>query len=653
MATNFKNSLLAILSFSSIAYGDLIEPNPNLVADGLPGISRDIVGLVEKYTHFRPTLLLDLHPTKREMLVKMRPEEGQVMQLHMVSDLDSKLVCLTTFPDAVADALYQPINGVYCVFSKDINGNEKHQNYRYDFETDSITLLTNGTSRNSLGIWSPKGDKMAFTSNERNGKDQDIYTIDPLHPESKKLIREFSSGDSWYIEDWSKDGKTLLLSEYLSVNDTNIWSLNLDKGDLTLLTPKNTKEEVAYFQPRYSHDGDTLFFLTDKDFEFKTLVSLDLKTRELKYLTPSIEWDIDLYEISPSGKDIVCVSNEDGISRTHLLSLKESKHTKELLHQIPVGVIGRLLWEQNGKGVRFNLSSAKAISDIYTLEVPNGSLQRLTKNRSSMETDHFVEPELVKWKSFDGKEISGFLYRPHTPKQAKTPVRIIIHGGPEAQFRPEFLGQLNYYLDELGIALLLPNIRGSTGYGKTFLKLPNGMNRVDAYEDLNALLDWIKAQSDLDGDRIMVSGGSYGGHATLAVATRYNEKIACSLSIVGMSNLVTFLENTEPRRQDLRRIIYGDERVPVVRDFLTSIAPINHAKAITKPIFVVQGLMDPRVPYSESAQMVETLKEIKTPVWFLTATNEGHGFSKKENVDFLFYATIEFTKRHLLLESSK
>ncbi len=639
---------LFLLGYSSFAFANALVPNVNLIADGLPDIPSDIATRVQKYTDFRSTRFLDLHPTKAQMLVKMRPEKGQVMQLHMVDDADSEPKCLTTFSDAIADALYQPTEGRYCVFSKDVNGTEKYQNYRYDFDTGCITLLTDGKSRNGLGVWSPKGDKMAFTSNERNGKDQDVYIIDPLNPASKYLVREFSSGDSWSIDDWSPDGTKLLLSEYLSANESNLWSLSLVECRLTLLTPKKQGEQIAYSQGRYSPDGNSIFFLTDKDYEFQTLANLDLKTGQLTYLTQHINWDIDVYKISPSGKQIVCVSNENGISYSHLLTLSENGKEGRVLKEIPLGVIGKIKWEKDGQSLRFNLSGAKTVNDIYTLELSSGHMKRLTKNTSSMETDHFVEPELVTWESFDGRQISGFLYRPLNANQAKLPVNIVIHGGPEAQFRPEFLGSDNYYIDELGVALLFPNIRGSTGYGKTFLQLPNGLQRTDAYEDLNALLDWVKAQPGLDGDRIMVSGGSYGGHAALAVATRYNEKIACSLSVVGMSNLVTFLENTEIRRRDLRRAVYGDERIPAVRDFLTSIAPINHAKAITKPIFVVQGLMDPRVPYSESEQIVKTLKGIHTPVWFLTAKNEGHGFAKKENVDFLFYASIEFVKKHLL-----
>jgi dipeptidyl aminopeptidase/acylaminoacyl peptidase len=227
-------------------------------------------------------------------------------------------------------------------------------------------------------------------------------------------------------------------------------------------------------------------------------------------------------------------------------------------------------------------------------------------------------------------------------------VVINIHGGPESQYQPGFLGRSNYLLDELGVALLYPNIRGSAGYGKTFLTLDNGFLRENAYKDIGALFDWIKTRPDLDADRIMVTGGSYGGHMTLAIATYYPDRIRCALDVVGISNLATFLENTESYRRDLRRAEYGDERDPKMRAFMERIAPMNNVAKMTKPLFVVQGKNDPRVPASESEQMVKVLRERGTPVWYLLARDEGHGFAKKRNADFQFYATVLFMKEHLL-----
>jgi dipeptidyl aminopeptidase/acylaminoacyl peptidase len=240
------------------------------------------------------------------------------------------------------------------------------------------------------------------------------------------------------------------------------------------------------------------------------------------------------------------------------------------------------------------------------------------------------------------------LHRPAKRFTGKRPVVIDIHGGPEGQARPWFHAQKNYFMNELGVALLFPNVRGSSGYGKSFLLLDNGFLRENTYKDINALLDWVATQPDLDPERVMVTGGSYGGHMTLAVSTFYSDRIRCSVDIVGPSNLVTFLENTSGYRRDLRRVEYGDERDPEMRKFLNRIAPMTNVDKIRKPLFVVQGANDPRVPASEAEQIVKALREHGTPVWYLLAKDEGHGFNKKRNVDFEFYATALFMQEHLL-----
>jgi dipeptidyl aminopeptidase/acylaminoacyl peptidase len=265
-----------------------------------------------------------------------------------------------------------------------------------------------------------------------------------------------------------------------------------------------------------------------------------------------------------------------------------------------------------------------------------------------LNTEAFSEPELIRWKSFDDRTISGYLYLPPPRFSGRRPVIINIHGGPEGQFQPGFMGRNNYYLNELGVALIFPNVRGSTGYGKTFAQLDNGFLREGSYQDIGALLDWIRTRPELDADRVMVTGGSYGGFMTLAVATNYADRIRCALDVVGPSNFVTFLQNTEAYRRDLRRAEYGDERDPQMREFLERIAPLNRAEMISKPLFVVQGMNDPRVPLSESEQIVATVRQRGVPVWYLMAKDEGHGFAKKTNADFQFYATVLFIQEFLL-----
>lgn len=316
---------------------------------------------------------------------------------------------------------------------------------------------------------------------------------------------------------------------------------------------------------------------------------------------------------------------------------------------LPPGSVDGPRWHRNSRDVAFELTSARSAEDVYSLDVVTGRVDRWTSSETGgLVTDQFPQPELVRWKSFDGRIISGYLYRPPARFTGRRPVVVNIHGGPEGQFRPQFLGRVNYYLNEMGVALLFPNIRGSSGYGKTFLGMDNGFRREDSYKDIGTLLDWIGQEPGLDGSRIMVTGGSYGGHMTLAISTFYADKIRCAVDVVGPSSLRTFLENTETFRRDLRRVEYGDERDPKMREFLDRIAPLNNASKITQPLFIIQGKNDPRVPLSESEQMVVTLKKQGTPLWYLMAKDEGHGFAKKQNADFQFYSTVLFMKEFLL-----
>src|SRR6266487_458054 len=355
---------------------------------------------------------------------------------------------------------------------------------------------------------------------------------------------------------------------------------------------------------------------------------------------------VETFDLTHDGKMLAFVTNEEGVSVLHV---RDTATGKEMpLPVLPAGVMGGVRWHKNGHELGFSLNNARGPGDCYSLDVATGKFERWTTSETAVKTESFPQAELVRWKSFDGKIISGFLYKPPAKFTGKRPVLVEIHGGPEGQSQPRFLGRSNYFLNELGIALIYPNVRGSTGYGKTFSLLDNGFKREDTYKDINALFDWIATQPELDADRIAVTGGSYGGHMTLAVSTFYSDRIRCSVDVVGMSNLVTFLEHTEAYRRDLRRVEYGDERDPKMREFLEKIAPMNNVEKIKKPMFVIAGKNDPRVPVSESQQVADALKKQGTPVWLIIANDEGHGYRKKPNQDFQFYTTVEFLQEHLL-----
>jgi dipeptidyl aminopeptidase/acylaminoacyl peptidase len=341
------------------------------------------------------------------------------------------------------------------------------------------------------------------------------------------------------------------------------------------------------------------------------------------------------------------ITNEAGIG---VLRLYDAAARKPLARPtLPVGDVERLVWHENSRDLAFSIDSAQSPSDAYSLDVSTKTLTRWTETTvPGLDATAFRSAQPIAWASFDKRRIGGFIIRPPAKFTGKRPVIVSIHGGPEGQARPGFIARWNYFLDELGIAIVFPNVRGSTGLGKTFVALDNGMRREDSVRDIGALLDWIGRQPDLDASRVLIEGGSYGGYMALAVATHYGNRIAGTIDVVGIANFVSFLENTESYRRDLRRVEYGDERDPKMRAFLERISPVSNADRISAPLFVVHGRNDPRVPYTEAEQIVAAAQKNGVPVWYLLADNEGHGFVRKANADYLFYAMAEFVRAYLL-----
>jgi dipeptidyl aminopeptidase/acylaminoacyl peptidase len=638
--------LVAAILFvsSAFAQSDDIVPNENLVVEGIPKIPVTLADTVGRYSDFRAASFASWNPDRREMLIETR--FGDTAQVHQVKAPGAARTQLTFFPDRVAEAIYPPVNNNSFLFMKDVGGGEFFQLYRYDLATGDITRLTDGKSRNIDPRWSYQGDRVAFGSTRRDGNDVDIWVVNANDPSSSRMVAQLEGG-GWSVTDWSPDGKQLLVTNYVSAAESYVWLMDVASGKKELLTPKSGTETVAYSNARFSKDGKDAWMTSDQDSEFQRLIKMDLASRKVTVLTPDLNWDVDEFDLSKDGHWIAFEANEDGISILHVLDTTTNKEVP--VPKLPVGVMYGIQWRNNSRELGFSLSTASQPYDAYSVDMASGRIERWTFSETGgLNTSGFAEPQLIHWKSWDQRSISAFLYKPGTKFSGKRPVIIDIHGGPEGQVRPDFLGRDNYYLNELGIAMIFPNVRGSTGYGKSFQKLDNGFLREGSYKDINSLLDWIQTQPDLDASKVMITGGSYGGFMTLAVATNYNDRICCSVDVVGPSNLVTFLEHTSGYRQDLRRVEYGDERDPKMREFLERIAPANSATNITKPLFVIAGQNDPRVPASESAQMVQIVRKNGTPVWWLLAKDEGHGFGKKKNRDYQFYATVEFVKEYLL-----
>ena len=652
----------------------VVPPGENLIVDGIPPIPAEIVDKAGRYGEARGAILNDWHPTRPEMLVTTR--FGDTNQLFVVKQPGGSRTQITFFPDRVEGGLYDPIRGDYVVLHKGVGGAEFFQNYRYDFATGDLTLLTDGRSRNSMVTFSHDGSRAAYTSTRRNGTDTDLYLQFPLDPKTDRLVAECRGG-GWEVLDWSPDGKNLLVQEEISVTESYLWLVEIGTGEKRALTPRDTPEKAAYGESRFTEDGRGVLTITDQGREFRYLAYLPLGGGRRFDVFSDPRHDVTGFDLSRDGEHLAIATNEDGLSRLWTTgSLRQVLEPKalagvkegEMLLDRQVGssgpanspaligegnsggVLSAFKWSAKGDVLGYSVGTAQIPSDCFAMPYNSGVARRWTFSETGgLPPGAFMSPQLVRWPSFDGQEISGFLYAPEAGKfPGKRPVIVNIHGGPESQYRPGFLGRNNYLVNELGCTLIFPNVRGSSGFGKKFVGADDGFKREDSYKDVAALFDWIKAQPGLDADRIMVTGGSYGGHVTLAVAAFYADRIRCAVDVVGMSNLKTFLEHTESYRRDLRRVEYGDERDPKMAEFLERIAPMNNAARITKPMFVVQGYNDPRVPRSEAEQIVATLKKQATPVWFLMARDEGHGFAKKKNADFQFYATVGFIRRYLL-----
>lgn len=623
----------------------------NLVLDGVPPLPPALPAKVGRYLEFRTAGIQDWHPHRREMLVTTRFAEAA--QLHVVAAPGRARRQLTFLPEPVGGGSYDPQAGAFLVFSQDTGGGEFYQLYRYDFADGRVTLLTDGQSRNTGPRWSPGGQWLAYTSTRRNGRDTDIYVMNPRPAATTavglpvdRLLVEVAGG-GWSVLDWSPDETQLLIREYLSVNESRLYLCEVRTGVLHRLTPESA-EKVAWSGGVFARDAKSLFVTTDSGAEFRQLGRFDLATRQFTPLTTAWRGDVEAFDLSPDGRQLAFIVNEDGASGLYLLDARSGKSRRP--PRLPLGVISGLKWHRNSRDLGFTLSSARSPADAWSLDTRAGKIERWTESESGgLNPEQFVVPERVRVSSFDGLEISGFLYRPDPRRfPGPRPVLVNIHGGPESQARPVFQARHNYWMNELGVAVLYPNVRGSSGYGKTFLTLDNGFRREDSVRDIGAFLDWIARDAGLDASRVAVIGASYGGYMTLACLVHYGDRLRCGVDMVGISNFLTFLQHTQAYRRDLRRAEYGDERDPAMAEFLARISPANQAARITLPLFVAQGLNDPRVPASESEQMVRAIRARGGQVWYLLAKDEGHGFRKKRNVDHLFYRTVQFVQEHLL-----
>ncbi|WP_417623033.1 S9 family peptidase [Parasphingorhabdus sp.] len=636
---------MALLAFASPAHAASAEfaPQPAaLVSDEIPDISLDIVEQTRPYMEYRTASFVDWDPASRAMLIATRFADTR--QLHRVAAPMAGREQLTFASEPVGSARYAP-DGSSLLFQKDSGGNEVNQIYA--LENGQPKLLTDGKSRNSLGPWSSSGKLVAFGSNKRTGLYNDIYLMNPAHPESARMLVA-STGGGWFPIDFSPDDKQLLVFNYVSATENQLYLIDIAEGSLRKLT--NSSTPVAYEGLRFAPDG-RLWAASDDGSDVKRLGIVNLETSLFEPLIDEKIWDVADFDISPDGRWIAFEVNQAGRSVLKFYDMKSG--AVRAVDALPAGVVSGMKFAPWG-ALGLTLNSNRTGTDAYAIDPDTLTVVRWTKSETGgLDTADNVAPELVEIESFDGEKMSGFLYRPDPAwHQGERPLIINIHGGPEGQATPRFLGRDNYLVNELGIAIFYPNVRGSTGFGKRFVSLDNGpWQRENSVLDIGAFLDHLRRDRKIDPKRIAVTGGSYGGYMTLASMLRYGKRLKAGLETVGISNFVTFLENTQAYRRDLRRAEYGDERIPEQRIKLQEISPLLRASEIKIPLMVVTGANDPRVPASEADQIVSAVRANGRPAWHLLAENEGHGFRKKTNADYQFWASLIFWQKYLLDEN--
>jgi dipeptidyl aminopeptidase/acylaminoacyl peptidase len=640
MGRSFWAGWLILVPLTLLAQDPALPVPPNVAADGVPAIPMKIVAAVAPYGQFRRAQLVAWHPTERRMVITTT--FATVPQLHEVKFPGAARTQLTFFADGVSirpGAVFLP-RGDSIVFQKDTaGGGEANQLFRYDATTGAMTLLTDGKSRNGTPVISRSG-RVAYDSTRRDGKNRDLYLLDPRQPDSSTLLAETTG--IWSALDWSADEKSVLAMQSMSSSESYLWKLQVPGGEKTLLTPKGDRP-VRWSAAFFAGGGDAIYALGNSNSESPRVFRL---TGAAPSPLTSADHPVEAFAPSPDGQRLAVVFDAGASSRLQLLDGKgQALRTPEL----PAGVISDVQWHPTRNEVAFNIAGARSFSDVYSVDAAANRLDRWTFSETAGgNAETLPDAEIVRWKSFDGLEISGVLYRPPAVFKGPRPVIINVHGGPVERERPRAIGRSNYFRNELGIAVIYPNIRGSSGFGRAFEELDNGMLRENAVKDIGALLDWIAAQPGLDATRVMIAGPSYGGYVALAAGIEYGDRLRGVNPAFGITDFPTYLQTTEVSRLPDRNAEYGDPADPKMLAFLTRISPLTNVARLKTPVFIAAGAKDTRVPISQAEALVKALKAQGTPVWYVRFEDAGHQQLTVPTNDFSIYTWVMFVERFLL-----
>jgi dipeptidyl aminopeptidase/acylaminoacyl peptidase len=637
MTRTFLAPLLAA-SLLLAAAADAAPPmaRGSLIYDGIPDRPLDSAETLDAYLSARQATPLGFTP-KGQLLIVTR--FGETDQLHLVDHPLGERRQITFLREPITQAAFSPdLNRNAFFYQRDAAGDGNMQIYYQHAGDPAARRLTDGKSMNGGALWSSSGREIAFFTTARDGMSYDIDIVDP---ESGTLPRLAITGDgtAWYPLDWSGDDRKLLVQKHVSAEEDYLYIVDLGSGQKREVDPSPSK--VAIYGAKFSRDGTGVYVLSDRDSEYAKLRYVNIFTGEKNDLSGRSPWDVERFALSNDGHYLAYVTNEGGLGKLNLVDLRT--HQDLVPPRLPfTGVIDSLSFDRDGKRLAFGLSAANQPRDAYVLDIEANRLDAWTSSEAGpLDRSKFIVPRLSQFPTFDradgkSRQIPVYVYEPASP--GPHPVLLVLHDGPASQFRPVFDPWIEYVVKELGYAVVAPNVRGSSGYGKSFFALDKGMLREDAVKDVGALLVWLGLDSRFDAKHVVVSGG----YLALATLVNYGDRLRGAVDFAGITDFIGFMSSTAPYLQSQERAEFGDERDVDARAFLRRISPLTGADRISRPLLELHGKNDPRVPMSQSDELANRLRSRGGTVWSLKAGDEGHAFGKRQNLDAYYHAFAEF-----------
>jgi dipeptidyl aminopeptidase/acylaminoacyl peptidase len=638
-------ALLAALMLCDAAAAAIAVPlsrveRGNLIFENIPAAAAGSSEVLDGYLNARQATPLGFSP-KGQLLIRTR--FGESDQLHLVEAPAGARRQLTFLREPVRQAAFSPdpFHSAF-VYAEDTGGDENAQLYYQRLGEGMARRVSDGKSMNGKPVWSNAGRELAFFSTARDGVSYDIYIAEP---ESGSLPRLAVTGDggAWYPLDWSPDDRKLLVLKCVSISEAYLYVVDLSSGQKHEVDPAQAKVRIA--GAKFSRDGQGVYFISDRDAEFLQLRYANIFTDEKSIISAHLAWDVEELAVSSDGHYLAYVSNEAGIGKLNVLDLRTHQDLNP--PKLPEsGSVDSLSFDALGNRLAFGLAAPNRPRDAYVLDIEANRAEAWTSSEAgAADLAKFVTPRLAQFPTFDradgrARQVPVYVYEPS--KAGPHPVLIVLHGGPPSQFRPGFDPWLQYLVNELGFAVVAPNVRGSSGYGKSYAALARGMLREDAVKDMGALLVWLGLQSTLDAKHVVVIGAGDGGYLALATLVNFSERLRGGVDVAGVSDFLSYLTDIAPFRQNRGRAEFGDERDPDARAYLRRISPVTNAERITRPLLVVHGRNDPQVPLDQAQQIVNRLRARGGDVWYLQANDEGHEFLKKSNVDAYYRTLAQF-----------